>query len=179
MVADEENQSADCILQHRLKSVLAKLVRSSVGFGAPGLEDGVGFVAEKFAHGNAASLMGDLKFAVDEGVVKSCGGGIGGGGSVENARGPSPVDGAEAHGAGFAGGVEVAMIELEGFETLASFADSDDFGVRGGVIGGGDPVGPGGDERAILGDDRGKGSAAVADVFKSEGDGLAHEVEGH
>ena len=52
--------------------------------------------------------------------------GIGGGGGVENFSGSSPVNGAETHGAGLAGGEEFAVIELKGFEALAGVADGDE-----------------------------------------------------
>jgi len=155
------------------------LVGGFVRLGVPGFEDRGRVVAEQLAHGDATGLVWCLEFAVDESVVEPGGGGIGGSGSVKNVRRASPVDGAEAHGAGFAGGVEITMIELEGFEALASFADGDDFGVGGGVVGGSNAIDAGGDECAVLGDDRGKGPAAVADVFESESDGLAHEVDWH
>ena len=150
-----------------------------VGFGSPSAEDGDGFFAEELVHGNAAFVMRDGNFAVDEGVVETCGSGIGGSGGVEDLRWTSPINCAETHGAGFAGGEEFAVIELKGFEALAGFANRNDFGVGSGVVGSGNTISTCGDEGAAFGDDGSERAAAVADVFKSERDGLAHEVECH
>src|SRR5689334_23125630 len=105
--------------------------------------------------------MGDGEFAVDEGVVEARGGGVGGSGGVENFGWARPIDGAEAHRTGFAGGEKLAVIELKRFEPLAGFTNGNDFGVGGGVVRGSDAVGAGGDESAILGDDCGERAATI------------------
>jgi hypothetical protein len=109
----------------------------------------------------------EIEFVVNEGVVESRGGGIACAAGVENARGSGPVDRTQTHRTRFAGGVEVAAVELEGGELRAGGADGDDFGVGGGVVGGGDAVDAFDEDFFIADDEGGEGAAAVADVFES------------
>src|SRR5580765_2438853 len=98
-------------------------IKGFVGFAEPGLKNGGGFVAKYLVHGDTPFAVRHGEFPVDEGVVKTGGGGINGGSGVENFARASPVDGAETHRTGFAGREEFAVIELEGLKTLAGFAD--------------------------------------------------------
>src|SRR5690242_12155009 len=95
---------------------------------------------EKLFHGNFAAADGEGDFAVDEIIVEGDAGRICAGVSVKDSSKTRPVNGGEAHGAGFATGVEIAVVELKGFEAFAGFANGDDLGVGGWVVGGGDLI---------------------------------------
>ena len=81
---------------------------------------------------------------------------------VEDAVEVRPVDGPEAHGAGFATGVKGAAVELVGLELAAGSADGKDFGVGGWVEVRGDSVGSGCDDFAITHDDGAEWAAEAA-----------------
>jgi hypothetical protein len=119
--------------------------------------------------------VGEIELVVDEGVVESRGGGIACAAGVENARGSGPVNCTQTHRTRLAGRVEVAAVELECGEVRAGGANGDDFGVGGGVVGGGDAIDAFGEDLCVAGDDGSEGAAAVADVFECEGDGALHE----
>ena len=104
------------------------------------MEDRLGFVVEDLLHGNAPVVVRSAKFAVDEGIVKTSGCGLGRRGCIENSRRTRPIDGAKTHRTGLASGKELAVIELEGFKALAGFTNGDDFCVSGGIVRGGDAV---------------------------------------
>ena len=144
-----------------------KSVRRFVGLGQPGLENGVGFVAEELVHGDAALVGWNGELAIDEGIVEAGGRGVSGRGGEGDLGRASPVNGTKAHWAGFAGGEQFTVIELKGFETFAGFADGDDFGMGGGVVGGRDAVDTCGNEGAILCNDGRERAAAIADVFEA------------
>ena len=135
--------------------------------------------AEELVHGDAAVRAWASEFGIDEGVVEASAGGIGGSGGVEDASGTSPVDGAEAHGARLASAVEIATGKLEIAQDVAGLADGDDFGVGGGIVGGGDAVGTFSDDAVAFDDESGERAAAAGtDVFDGECDGATHEAVG-
>lgn len=110
---------------------------------------------------------------VKVGVVEAGGGGFELGGSVVDAVQAGPEDGAEAHGTGFATGIDFAAGEVVGVEFRGGAADGGDFGVGGGVVGGGYEIGAFSDQFPGLNDDGAEGPAAVVDVFDGERDGAA------
>src|SRR5215470_20351699 len=110
-------------------------------------------------------MVGNGELAVDESVVETGGCGIGSRRGIENLRRTRPIDGPEAHGTRLTGGEKFAMIQLKKLQTLASLANSHNFGVGGGIARGCDAVGPCRDQSAVFGDDRGERPAAIADVF--------------
>ena len=73
-------------------------------------------------------------FPIDEVVVKADGGGVLAGAGKVHRSGSGPVDGAKAHGTGFAGGVQNAFVELEGVELSAGVPYGFDFGMGGGIL---------------------------------------------
>ncbi len=74
----------------------------------------------------------------------------------------------------------MAAPEFEIREFLAGLTDGKDFGVGGGVVGGGHLVGGLGEHDAIFDDDGAEGAAVSGtDVFESELDGACHESGVH
>ncbi len=135
---------------------------------------------EQLRDGETSVTGRAAEFFVDEGVVKAGGGSIGGGGGVEDTVRASPVDRAEAHGARFAGRVEIAAGQLETAEDAAGLANGLDFSVGGRVVGGGNAVGAFGDDLAVLNDQSGEGATvAGVHIFDGEGDGALQEWFGH
>jgi len=144
----------------------------------PDVEMFARFGMRKTAHLEGTLLRREGDFVIDEGVVEAGAGGFDAGVGVVDGGGAGPVHGAEAHGAGFATGVDFAAFELEGTELLAGFADGHDFGVGGGVVGRGDAVGGGGDDLAVFDDDGAEWAArAGEDIVHREIDGHFHESE--
>lgn len=120
-----------------------------------------------------------LELFINEGVIEPGAGGIGSGGSVKDAGGARPIDCTQAHGAGFAGAIEITTGELKIVKNMAGFADGDDFGVGGGVICGGNAIRALGDHPAVLDDERRERATATgANIFDGERDGTAHEISG-
>ena len=134
------------------------------------------FVAHELLCGNRAFADGPLYFFVDEFVaeidvlcVLLCVG-------EADAADASPVDGAEAHGAWFAGGVDGAAFELEGMYFLAGGSYGRDFGMSCRVVVGRDSVDAGSYHFSVAHDDGSEGAAAIGYVVDAQVDGLLHEV---
>lgn len=89
---------------------------------------------------------------VNERVVETRFRGFVAGIRIKDPVGSRPVDGAEAHGAGFAAGVDVTAGELEGAQAAAGIANGDHFGVGGRVVGRGHAVGATADDLSVLDD---------------------------
>jgi hypothetical protein len=53
---------------------------------------------------------------------------------------PGPINGSQAHGAGFTGGVDLTAFQLKAVEVLAGIPDGYYLGMSCGVVGGSDPV---------------------------------------
>ena len=64
------------------------------------------------------------------------------------AKHPGPVDGPEAHRAGFTRGVDDAAVQVEGAQGAAGRPDGIDLGVGRGIVVEGDAVGPGAEKEA-------------------------------
>ena len=116
-------------------------------------------IPQKLCHRDSAHFMCMLKFFVDEGVVESRRCCVRGSASIENSRWPRPVDCAQAHRTGFAGGVKIAARELKDGEGSAGFANSDDFGVGGGIVGRRHAIRTFGEDSPVLGNDRAERAA--------------------
>ena len=116
-------------------------------------------------------------FAIEECIVEVGAGCVGTGIAKPDAIDVRPVDGGQAHGAGFAAGVDFRALEAEDAELLAGSADGADFAVGGGVVVAGDAVGSFADDGSVT-DDYGteRSAAAAADIFSGESDGSAHEL---
>ena len=105
--------------------------------------------------------MGLFQFAVDEGVVETDFGGVLGGIGEIDARKTGPVDGAKAHGTGFARSVEFAIFQFEDAQFVASATNGNDFGVGGWIIGLSDLICAFGDDLAISHDHGAKRATAA------------------
>lgn len=91
-----------------------------------------------------------------------------------------PLDGAHAHGAGVADGVDFATGEVVGAEVLAGVADGHHLAVAGGVAVLEDFVVPFSDDFSVLDDDGSeRSSVLVADSLVSFVDCLFHENVAH
>lgn len=144
--------------------------------GAPGVEAFHGGFAEESPDGDFALIHGTFDFFVEEGVVEAGVGGVFCSVAEVDGAAARPVERGEAHGAGFAGGVNVAAGELKVVERAAGLAYGDHLGVGRGVECGGDLVGSAGDDFTVADDDAAEGAAeALRDVFCGEADGFAHE----
>src|SRR5580765_8165162 len=100
-------------------------VTDFIGLSFPLKKGGEGFVAEDLGHDQLAFADGQSDFAIDEVVIERNSSGVAAGVAIEDAAQASPVHGGEAHGARFATGVEVAIVELKGFEAAAGIANGD------------------------------------------------------
>lgn len=141
-------------------------IRYFTGKRAPGFKwlIGVGFQCP--GHGDYALGRVERHLRVEEGVIKAGGGGLTMRGGVENTVQASPEDRAEAHGAGFATGVDFAALQVVGLKRGGGTADGGNFGVGGGVATGGDQVHTFGDEFPSPSDHSAKGPAAAGlDIF--------------
>src|SRR5271170_7531865 len=93
-----------------------------------------------------------------------------------DARGARPINRPEAHGAGLAGRVKLAIAKLEEPKFLARLANGHDFRVGGGIVGRGDAVRALGDDFAVLHDDRTeRPTIPRAHVFNRELNRARHE----
>ena len=130
----------------------------------------------KLRDGEAASVWRAAEFVVDERIIETSGGGIGGGGGIEDTVKPRPIDRAETHGARFAGSIEIASGQLETADDATSLANGFDFGVGGRILGGGDTVDGLGDDFAVLHDQGSEGTTlAGVYVLDGQGDGALQE----
>lgn len=130
--------------------------------------------------GHGALIRRERQFGVNEFVVEAVFGGVAARAGVEVSREARPIDGAEAHGAGFAAGVELAAGELEIAERVTGSADGGDFGVRGGIVGGRDEIDSGGEDAGVLYNDGAEGTAAAGvHVVDGKLDSLAHPLISH
>ena len=119
------------------------------------------------------------QLVVDECVVEAGVGRVCRNPGVENPRRPRPVDRANTHGAGLAGGVEFAAFQLKFVECAASFTNGDDFGVRRRIIRRRYAVRAFGNDVPIFDHDAAERAATRADIFESERDGAANEFCRH
>lgn len=114
---------------------------------------------------------------IDQAVVEARVGGIGARGGVHDARGPRPVQRAQAHGAGLAAGVHRAAVQLEGIELGTRRTDRHHLGMRRGVVAAGDAVVALAHHLPVLHDHAAKGTALAAlHAGAGQGDGLAEEL---
>ena len=89
---------------------------------------------------------------------------------------PRPIDRPEAHRARFARGVDFAAAQVERAQFLCCGADGAHLGVCRGVAVGRDPVGTGGDDPAVPGDDCAEGASAGRYVLFGKPDGYPHQL---
>jgi MoxR-like ATPase len=116
--------------------------------------------------------------AIELGIVKAGGGCVGLSGGEPDLIEAGPEDGAEAHGAGLATGVDFAAGEVVVLQGGGGVADGGDLGVGGGVKGGRDEIDAFGEELSVADDDGAEGPAAGGDVGGGERDGAAEPVGG-
>ena len=92
------------------------------------------FVAHHLNHGNLALGVRLGDFFIDSGIIKADFRSVRCEIAKVNSVNSSPVDCAQAHGAGFAGGIEVTASEFETAKFLARLADGQHFSVRRGIV---------------------------------------------
>ena len=86
-----------------------------------------------------------------------------------------PVTGGHAHGAGFATGIERAVVEVMAAECLAGVADGNNLGMRGGIIVECDLIMAFGNDAAIFYYDGTKRTAVVLNRFTGQFNGALNE----
>src|SRR5208282_1210311 len=101
----------------------------------PGSKGRQCFLAHHLSHGNLALRVRLLDFRIDRGIVKADSCCVRGEIAKVNSVDASPIDRTEAHGAGFAGSVEIAALKLEESKFLAGLANGQYFSVRRGIVG--------------------------------------------
>ena len=153
------------------------LVLNLIGLRLPLLESGLGGVAEQRLHRDRARPRAQRDLPVNEIVVEADVRRITAGVAVVGLRNARPIDRGQAHRAGLAAGVELAVGQLEGAQAAAGLADGRHLGMRGRVVARGHPVLAPGDDLAAADDDAAKRPAAIGPHrVLSEADRLAHEI---
>ena len=125
---------------------------------------------------------GDFDFVVEPGVGHdgehaAAGSGFGVGCGVDEAADARVEDGSGAHGAGFEGDVEGAVVEAVVFECEAGGAEGYDFGVGGGVAVAEDAVLASAYDLIFVDDDCAYGNFACGFGGVGFGDGELHEID--
>ena len=145
-------------------------------FGLPGGEGGEGVGPEELLDGDAAQIKRQSELAADELIREADSGGVGGARAVVIAGDPGPVDCGQAHGAGFAAGVKLAVAQVKCAKLLTSLADGDDLRVGRRIIRRCNAVVAVADDLAVFDDDRAEGATvAGGDAIDREANGLVHE----
>jgi len=98
------------------------------------------FLAHHRNHGDLSLGVGLGEFRVNGGVVKADFRGVGGEVGKVHLVDPGPVNSAQAHGARFAGGVQITAAKLETPKFPAGLTDRQYFGVRGRIVHRGNPI---------------------------------------
>ena len=117
----------------------------------------------------------EFQFAIDESIVESCVGSIVLRGGIEEMGESCPIDGAQTHGARFAGSIDVASLEVEIVQLCGSRTNGLHFGMGCGVAVGRYAVDAFGQDFAVSGNDGAKRSSAVAHVFEGQVNGPLHQ----
>ena len=141
---------------------------------------------EKKVAEHGAALFGEeaggyFDFVIQLGMVHdgedaAAGSGLGVGGGVDEATDAGVEDGSGAHGTGFEGDVEGAVVEAVVAEVKASLAEGYDLGMGGGVVVAEDPVLAAGDDLVVVDDDCTHGNFAFHLGGAGFGDGGAEVV---
>src|SRR4029077_19280672 len=123
--------------------------------------------------------VGLSNFLVDQRIVEAGLGRVASASGKINARQACPMDRAQAHGTGFARGVNLAVLQLEGSEFPTRLTDGDYFCMCGGIKRRGDLIRALGNNAAVPHDHRTKRAAARMNVLDGELNGARHEWLGH
>ncbi len=126
-------------------------------------------------HGDATFGEAAGQFVVQLVVAEADGRRFGAAVGKDDAADSCPIGGGEAHRAGFAGGVEGAVAQVEVAEGGTGHADGGDFGMGGGVLAADDAVPAFADDLAVVHDDGAKRAAiaflaALAGQFDGAGE---------
>ena len=117
------------------------------------------------------------EFTVEKRVVEAGARGIGCRAAKVDGIEPGPVTGSQAHGTGFAAGVELTAGQCKGAERLACGTDGVDFAVSRGVVGPSDAVGGFTNNFSVTHNDRREGSTSAGNnILCGERDGAAQEL---
>ena len=134
-----------------------------------------GFLVEQMDEGYGAAVDGFVEFLVDKVISKIDVTGVLLRVAIIHTAQVSPIDGAEAHGAGLARSVDDAVGEVEGAQFSAGLADGIDFSVGSRIVVEGDAVGAAGDDLTVFDDDGSKRAAAVPHALVGQADGFSHK----
>lgn len=152
------------------------LILGFISFFRPEAEGVQGFFIEQMDEGYGTAVDGLVELFIDEAIGEVDVGGVLLGVAVINASEMCPVDGAEAHGARLAGGVDDAVGQVEGAEFSAGLTDGVHLGVGRRVVIDGDTIGASCDDLAILDDDGTEGASSVLHALIGQADCLAHKL---
>ena len=154
----------------------SRLVRDLVRLFLPGAEDSQRLFAHHLQHGNLALRERLSELVIDEGVVKPDFGRIGSEITEMNLPEVGPIDRAQTHRAGFTGGVDLAIPQRKRLQSGASFADGDNFGVRGGIVRDRDSIDALRNDVAVFDDDGAERATLTGkNVIERELNGASHE----
>jgi len=142
----------------------------------PGPQRGERLFLHHLNHRNRALGKGLRKFLVDERVVETNLGSVGGNIAVVNASQAGPVDRAKTHWTGLAGGIDLAIMKVEGVEFGACFSDGNQFGVRRRIVDRCDAIYAFGDDATVFHDYGAEGPAFAGEhIIDGELNGAGHE----
>ena len=134
-----------------------------------------GLPAGHTGHGGCALAGAQGQLPVEDLVIETDGGRVLACGAAADALEARPEDGTQAHGAGFAGGDDLAAREVIASQVGCGGTNGLHLCVGRGIAGGEDPVLPAGDDHAILDHHGAEGaSGAVLHGPPGQGDGLCH-----
>lgn len=151
-----------------------------VGLRGPCTESCKRFITHDLDRGDTAMQVRFLQFVVQESIVKSDFSSILGGIGEINPRKVSPIDCAETHGTGFAGGIELAILQVKYAQIRAGLPDGEHLRMSGRIIGRSDSIHALGDDLAVSYDYRPKRPASSRiDTVDGELNGSCHEGVAH
>ena len=142
---------------------------------SPQFESPDGFFAKQYFRRQLAGRGWQSQFVVDERIVEIDALGIQLVVGIVNLVQTGPIDGSQAHGAGFTGCVDFASAQVESAQLGSGCSDGADFGMGGWVALGGYLVHAGGDDFAVAGDDGSEGTAPIGYVVNGKFDGFSHQ----
>ena len=156
------------------------LVRDLVRLLLPGPESRESLFVHQLNHRDPALGKRLRELAVDERIVEADARSVGGQVAKVHTSQVRPIDGAQAHGAWLARGVNLAILKNESAEFGAGLANGDDLRVGGWIVGRGHAIHTFRDDDAIF-DDHGAERSALAgeDIVEGELDSSGHKSVVH
>ena len=170
---------------HRCTGILANLhvsgsINNLVGLVCPRPKGSKCLLLHHLGRCNPALRIGQSNFPVDERIIETDFGRVTRGISEIHVRETTPVDGTEAHGAGFARGVQFAIQQLKIAQFAAGLPDRHYFRVSRGIIRKGHTICSLAHNRCVFDNDRPKWSTTAAlNGFDCELDSAQHKLVFH